>query len=334
MALTIAVFMALVSIGASAADTTARLKTSIENDTMFRIVPADTLIEAWNRNKSGFRENYGGMNVAVTGVVRENTLESGRRKAKLYSERGSGFFTVDLSAQITLDTGALRAGDRITVYGEIVASVLSGTGIFGGGDYIIEAKAAKLNPKAELMNGDYCFYDGEPMNGRMVNDIAEDRHVFFKVPESWLNEGIYSRLSNNGIHGYQFSLNAIAPVDEVNPEIFYIFWFDYQQYLDQPPEAPTNGDNKDIEEAIIRNILENLEDSFKINVSDVKAANGMKLNYCATTYCPEDGRDYRLEFFFKPDSKGITCMLYLYYPGRNTVSHLREATYLIESIGG
>lgn len=188
-------------------------------------------------------------------------------------------------------------------------------------------QTAKLKRNLSSLNiGDSVY------TGRELTDMCADGHVSVKVPESWMDDYVVSRLTNNGISGYQFALNALEPVNTEYAEMFYCFYFDYETYLDKPPARPTDGDNEDIEKVIMKNILTGLEDTFRFKVNDLAAANGVEYDYCSVTYRPADNNDYRLEFVFRPDSTGIVCMLYLYFPKAGAVNHTDEVTYAVESV--
>ena len=75
-----------------------------------------------------------------------------------------------------------------------------------------------------------------------------------------------------------------------------------------------------------------MKNDFKINISDIKDSNGTEFDYFATTYRPKDGNDYRLEFVFRPEEKGIICMLYLYYPKESAVKHVDDVIYVLETM--
>lgn len=188
-------------------------------------------------------------------------------------------------------------------------------------------QTAKLKRNLTSLNISDSVY-----KGRELTDMCSDGHVSIKVPESFMDDYVVSRLTNNGISGYQFALNALDPVNTEYPEMFYCFYFDYETYLDKPPAKPTDGDNEDIEKVIMKNILTGLEDTFRYKVTDITAANGVEYDYSSVTYRPADNNDYRLEFTFKPDSTGIVCMLYLYFPKAGAVNHLDEVTYAVESV--
>lgn len=326
----IAVITAIVMCGSvlsvSAADQTARLKENLKNDIMYSPATIDNLQIRWTGSQESFIGRYDGKHVVVTGEVRSNSVNTKSKEVTLYGSTGNTKLTVDMSGQSDVALSGLKAGNQLTVYGQISVTKLLNK------SYKLEAEHATTEYVSQLASDEVLFYPDEIVGGVTIDDIATDRHVSFRVPEEWMGTYVCSGLTNNGINGYQFSLNALAPQNTEYPEIFYIFYFDDETYLEKPPQDPTDGDNKDIEEVIIRNILENLEDDFKIKLTDITSANGKKYDYCSTTYRPADGNDYRLEFVFVPEKSGITCMLYLYYPRASAVNHLREVTAVVESV--
>ena len=311
-----------------AADQTARLKNSLQEDIMYTVSAPETLENAWNAGTSGFKAQYNGKHVVLSGEIRSGSVTSGSKQVTLYGT-GTGSVrkvTVDMSGQSEVTVANLKAGDTLTVYGQISVSWLLSK------SFSITAEHAEVNSGRQFTATSAYFWPDTVYDGTELNDMASDGHVILKVPADWVDDYVCSRLTNNGINGYQFSLNAISPAHTDYPEIFYIFYFDNETYLEEPPSNPTEGDNEDIEEAIIRNILENLDDDFKIKVSQITTANGRELHYSSETYRPADGNDYRLEFLFLPEDEGITCMLYLYYPKSSAVNHLQEVTYVVESL--
>ena len=144
-----------------------------------------------------------------------------------------------------------------------------------------------------------------------------------------------SPLTNNGVKGYQYSLNAISPVDKDSmeyPELFCIFYFINETYLKETLSKPTEWDIESIEKEIIKNIVPGLDENYRIDIDDISLHNGEEADYSTLTYKPKDGKGYRLEFVFRPDEKGITCMLYLYYPTDNAVRHTKEVAYVVETM--
>lgn len=320
-----AFILATSSVAVFAADQNGRLKESLTDDRIYTVMPIDTLAISWKSGADGFKDKYDGRHVFVKGTVRPSSVNSGTKQITLYSDTAGNPITVDLSGQSDVAASVISAGDTVSVYGRVSVSLF-------GTSYKLEAEHAKVNYARSFEPLTRLYYPDEVIDATVLDDIAADRHVSFSVPKSWMDKYVCSRLTNNGIQGYQFSLNALPPYETDYPEIFYIFYFSDETYLEAPPTNPTDGDNKDIEKIIEANILEELEDTSRIRISDVTTANKMKLHYSSITYKPKDRNDYRLEFFYRPEKRGITVILYLYYPRESAIHHLREAACVVDSL--
>lgn len=327
-ALIIALIILSLSLGivAYAADQTARLKAGLQSDFLYYSVAIGELNNGQANNKKEFKKEYDKKFVVVSGEIKSDSVTSKGKKIMLYESGSQKVVNIDSSSKDVIDiANLLTSGSKITVFGK-----LSVTG-FSDDSYEIIAQKISVGTSAVIPNHSYAYVDGKVYSGKRISDLS-DSQVTYYVPESWQNGYVKSALTNNDVKGYQYSLNAISPQNTDCPENFYIFYFNYETYLEKPPKNPTDGDNEDIEEVIIRNILQNLKDDFKISISDIKDANGVELDYFATTYRPKDGNDYRLEFVFKPTDKGIVCMLYLYYPKESAVRHVDDVVYVIETM--
>ena len=319
----IAVFMVILifvfDLSASAAEKTARLRNSLETDHMYMVLTPDYIGSLISISKSNFKSRYDDKFVAFTGMIKYKSVSDNHKTVIVYGSEKS--VEVDTSDSSVIGTaGQLKLGDRITVYGQV-----DGTEV--------DALHLVINPANEPEAFTYVFFSEKAYDEPAVNDLAVDGHVSFRIPSDWNNEYVMGRLTNNNVNGYQFFLNAIYPQNRDFPENFYIFYFNYETYLDKVKKDMDSFDIEDIEELIIDNITHNLSGNIKIDVSTMKLPDGTKLDYCPTVYKPADGNDYRLEFLFKPDSTGIVCMLYLYYPNDYSVNHLRDVSYVVQTIG-
>ena len=308
------------SVGAT--EQTARLKYSIENDHMYLVLTPDVLGSSFAANKSSFKANYDGSYVAVSGLIKYSSLQ---KKGSIIVYGDTKNVEVDTSA-VSGIASKLTLGDTVVVYGKVDVS-----GAFNK-SFEIEAEHMDINPEEIPSPLSSVFYQGRVYKEEMISDLAKDGHVHFYLPSEWKNDYVMGRLTNNDVNGYQFFLNAISPQNRQYPENFYMFYFGYENYLDKPPVDPTNGDRKDIEKLIMSNILGGLSGDFDDKIEKFELPNGKELHYCSTVYKPADGNDYRLEFFFKNDATGIVCMLYLYYPNDGAVNHIRDVSYVIQTL--
>ena len=307
--LVILTFVFNVSVGG--AEKTARLKECLEKDHMYFVLTPDVLGKTSLKSRD---DQY----LAFTGIIRYSSVESNHKKMTVYGDNIGVQVDTSTSSVIGI-VGQLKPGDHVTVYGQVDGSE-------------VDAEHLVINPEKAPEILSYVFYPDKAYDEVTVTDLARDGHVSFRLPATWDNKYVKGRLTNNDINGYQFFLNAIYPQNLNYPENFYIFYFNYETYLDQPPAKPTSGDHKDLEELVIKNILQPLSGDFKVDISTLKLSDGKKFDYCSTVYKPADGNDYRLEFLFKPDSKGFVCMLYLYYPNDYAVNHLQDVAYVVQTL--
>lgn len=314
--LVVMIFVFNTSVGA--AEKTARLRNYLETVHMYQVFPIDFITNMAADSPSRFKANYDDKYIAFTGQIKFGSVADNRKSVKVYGP--SNYIEVDTSEQsVKITAGTLKVGDTVTVYGQV-----DGTEV--DAEYIL------VNPEFTLPSLKYVFYPDNVIEDENVTDLTADGHVSFGIPSDWKDEYVMGRLTNNGINGYQFFLNAISPQNLNYAENFYIFYFTYETYLNPVKKNPDSADIEDIEELVIKNILGALSGDFKLDVQGIKLQDGTKLDYCTTVYKPAEGDAYRLEFVFKHDSTGFVCMLYLYFPYDGAVNHLSEVAYLINSI--
>lgn len=322
----IAAAIVLLSMGIAypvyAKDHAARLRECLQTDYMYLSSSIKNLNAGLNADKEQFEKDYHNHYVVLSGGLKVVSITNNRKEMTVSDDYGNRCL-VDISASdVKAAAEGLKKDDQVTVYGKI-----SVTGLWGDSYKLIANKVIAGSRQFDL--GSYIFDYDEEYNGIPVDSLTSSKKVTYFIPRTWNNEFVRAELTNNGVKGYQYYLNAISPQHTDYPEIFSIFYFDNETYLEQVPVNPTDWDNRDIEKEIVKNILQDLNGDYKIRIESFKDINGNKIDYYSTTYRPKDGKDYRLEFMFKPDKKGITCMLYLYFPKEEAVHHLREAAYLV-----
>lgn len=302
-------------------DKQGRLRDCLENEHWYNYFPISPLESVYYNNKykkNSFKSILTGTPyIAFTGKI--NYVSSNHKEIKV-SESGTGI-TIDTSKDdVKRMVDSLNVGRKVTVYGKIDSTE-------------VDAEHISVEPLLEYPTQKELYYPDKIIdNFERIGDLAKDNHVSFEVPSVWKNDpSTWGKLENNNVGGYQFFLNTLEQNWDV-PEFFYIFYFSYETYLDNPPVNPTEGDHEDLEEKVMDNILRSLSGSFKYDIDDVIIQNGTEVDYCQMTYRPADGKYYRLEFTFKPDNKGLVCMLYLYYPDDSTTNHTQEVAYVINSV--
>ena len=297
-------------------DKKGKLRDFLENEHMYRHMPIGPLENMYKINKlKTLKENY--KYIAFTGKV---TSISSDNKEIIVSDLGEGIKIDTSDPTVNSLVGTLGRENYVRVFGRIDSSK-------------VYAEHLLSNPEVAYTTQEDLYYpDIVIEETKSITDLARDGHVTFEIPTIWMNEYAMGRLTNNNVNGYQFFLNVLEPQNTVFAEAFYIFYFNYEQYLDNPPDNPSEGDHEDLEKKVMDNILKNLSGSFDYDIDDIDIQNGDEIDYCQVVYRPEDRRDYRLEFTFRPDKKGLVCMLYLYYPNDDTTNHIQEVSYVINSV--
>lgn len=309
-----------------------RLRSSLEDMQPYYSVTIEELNSSLKNNPKAFKESFDDRLVIVSGLIKTDSISEDKENVIIYG-KGSENAVVKINTDDCLKlVGDLRANDKITVCGHVDCSGIKNIEYTVIADFICE--------NGDVTNHSYAYWDKENKkatgyNGVLVDDLTDDQHITYRIPDSWQYEYVKSDLTNNGIKGYQYSLNALVPQNTAYPEIFYVFYFDNDTYLKKSVRNAPGWYNERIEKLIVKNIMSSLKEEEKIKIQDVETTNDIELDYCTMTNNPGGGTDtYRFEFLFKPDEKGITCMLYLYYPSDKAVNHLSDVVYVVDSLNG
>ena len=304
---------------AEAADQSAKLKDFFDNNRLYYSTSVVSLNAEHRSNLNAFENRYKGNYVTLSGDISYNSVSKNYKEVYIYSDGERVLAKTSDKAILTL-ARRLKVGDRFTVYGK-VESIKKDS-------YVINVEKAVINSEKTMAVNKYVYFENDSIGTLQYRDLTSDGHIVMNVPDKWNNNYVRGALTNNDVKGYQFFLNAIAPQNKEYAEIFYVFYFDYQTYLDPTYEKYTDGDREDIEELIIKNIVGTPETKLDVEADDIKI-NGREYDYCSTRYTV-NGKTYKLEFVFKADSnKGLICMLYLYYPREGASGHLEEAAYVV-----
>ncbi len=304
-----------------AKDYMARMRETLWTERLYTAVTIEELENA-RTNTGTFKKNYNGHCVAIGNNTTIASISSDLKTVILKDQNGRTCTVVPQEGDESRIVGNIKPGDRVTVYGKLTVDSSS---------YSITVTVMEYGD-GDFKTGDQFFFRNPVYRYKEVTDLTSDGRVKYRIPKSWDNGFVISDLTNNGIKGYQYNLNAIEPMNTEYPEVFYIFYFNNETYLKQPPKDPSESNIKKIEAKIVENILEAVGIDSSNSINSFPDTNDQLLHYYTTSYRPRDGKDYRLEFFFKPDKKGIICMLYLYFPMESAVNHELDVAYLIGTL--
>ncbi len=315
----------LVSVPVKAASSLddCRLYSCLRNDHMYLAV--SLLALRTQQNSDDFKKKYDDTYVVISQDITVESIKSNNKGITIVNSSG-GTCTIDTSAKEVKDVVAtLSVGDSLIVYGKMSVSGINSY------SFKIEAEHILPGTPFSFERGSYVFYSSAEYYGTLFDTLTSRGNVSYMIPSSWDDQyvgDLYINENNNGVTVYQYYLNALPIQNTDSPEIFYIFYFDNETHLDN-----SKYDIKKVEKAIIENILPDHEEkNLKIKIETIETSNGIEFNYFSTMYKTRDGKDYRLEFLFKPDQNGIVCMMYLYFPREGYVRHTRDVAYLIETM--
>lgn len=297
-----------------------RLKEIIDEEHLYYSVSISTLNNQCVRDYSLFKDEYDGRYVVISGEV---SSKPDNKKLELtnFEDRKCNIDTSENGMKTEAES--IVVGDDLYVYGMISCK---------NDTYTIIADHLDVNPKTHIGLDRYTFYGSDSYKVTLIDDVNNEGNIRCLIPNSWNDEFVRTQLTNNGISGSQYFLNAIYPQNTNYPEIFYMFYFTNETYLDSAPKNPSDSNYHDIEKLIIENILQDFEANSKIKVKTEKDANGTEYDSCQTSFKASDGKDYKLEFFFRHDDNGIVCMLYLYYPNDQAINHIYDVALVLESM--
>ena len=190
--------------------------------------------------------------------------------------------------------------------------------------------------------GDVLFYEGEidEIKATEITGLSSlSSKIKYYVPDAWDNEKVCYPLTNNGVRGYQYYLNVLTQNTKY-AELFYIFYFDNEEYLKDPFPLMTLDEYCDLIISCLQlmNILPDENIIYpQAQIKTLKGTGDVEVQYYDTT-CKTQSKsgkkEYNVEFVFKPDSNGIVCMLYLYYPGDKSKEndHAGEVGYVVKTL--
>ena len=263
-----------------AADQSAKLKDFIDRTHLYYSTTIFALNEEFRQNRTVFENKYEGSCVVVTGDIVTGAVSKNYKEVTIHFGNPK-VIAITSDKTILSIAKRLKTGDKFTVYGKI-KSVKKDS-------YEIEVERALINSDKELALSKYIYFEDDSINTLQYRDLAADGHIVMNVPEKWNNKYVQGRLTNNGLAsngkngGYQFFLNAIKPQNKDYAENFYIFYFDYQTYLDPTYSTYSKGDREDIEELIIKNIVGTPETKLSVDAENFEI-NGTKYDYCSNRY--------------------------------------------------
>lgn len=282
-----------------------------ENNVLYQNYTADEVVLAFANNKANATKKFEDNKVAVLGKV--SSLSAGNVGLKLgtLDNKYQGVIEcTSLDFDVLNYFKGLRVGDRVVLYGEVSAGLLSTSPT-------MKVEALEISNQ-ETKSGDiYSLVGGSDIDTSNMNSFSIGNMVDFRVPATWKAVAHDLEKENLGsIPGYQFRLNEIRGSQTTSTESFFICYFDNDLLKNASDRSKTDQ----IEEAILRNILktDSIED---FPLKKVTTYYGAKYQYYQDAYQDKMGNGYHMEFVFEADgTDGVVVYIYVY----KTQSHLDE----------
>ncbi len=210
------------------------------------------------------------------------------------------------------DVSRLSEGSYVTVYGKLnFESEKKKT---------VSVKADHLVKKNDKLSFDYYIYGSKKAysdSDSILMSLANNR-IKYRIPKNWseTEPKNYDKIFNNKIYnnktGKCYYMNLVS--GEIEPEIFCIFYFDNNFFLE---ESGDKDKTADIEKEIINNICPEDTKNAKIwpfPTENSTSSTGVKYDHYVANY-----DNYRIEFVFTPikgkdtnDNGGICVMMHMY----------------------
>ncbi len=303
-----------------------RLRDCLQNDHMYLSKTILSLNVLQNSDKDSFKKEFDNSFVVLSDNLCVSSISKNFKEIEITDSNGSSCIIDTSDSEIKSIVETLNVGDYVVVYGKLSVKGLSND------SYEIIAEHLLVNSSVSFDKDIYVFFKDDEYSGILVDSLIDEGTVKYYIPSTWDSRYVKDVNNNNNISGYQYYLNVIEPINTTFSENFYIFYFEYETYLENPIVDPSDGNIKKIEALIIDNILiGDGEDVSKGDIKIIKDANGSEIHYLGVPYVI-GSNSYNLEFVFRPEKNGIVCMLYLYYPNDAYVHHTRDVAYLIETM--
>ena len=208
----------------------------------------------------------------------------------------------------------LSAGDVVKVYGEFSISLI-------GSHLTMEVSKIEKTDDDAVSGSCFSLLNGKTMDKEtmLVRTLAGDKITYY-IPEAW--SGAEYPIADNelgSIEGYQYRLNEIPSSAAVQPESFFVCYFDNKLLKKSSDKSKTEL----IERAIIANILKKNPDRLDKKVNTYY---GARYQYYQDAYQDILGEGHHVEFVFQPmDTEGIIVYLYVY----SDANHVDDIMFLM-----
>jgi hypothetical protein len=298
-------------------------KTEIAIDTeqniLYQCCSADTLLNDFAVDEDKAADCYDDSYLDILGKVSEKAKNN--KSFRLSAINTSQSITIKCSVDdksFIDEIAKLNDGDSVEVYGKLSVSLTGNLEM--SIDKLVAVKGDSISDTKYVMRDGY-----EIENYDMDTRTLSKGRISFLIPSSW--KAVEHELPSENLgcmEGYQYCLNEIVDTDdaEVNPESFFVCYFDNGTYLKTTSER---NQTTRIERTILANILKtDAGDLGKVPSKTVNTYYGHTYHYYEDIYVDAKAQSHRIEFAFEPvGTDGFVVYVYVYQDS-NHMNHIRD----------
>ncbi len=290
-----------------------------EQNVVYQNFSIDKVLTDFEADKASAKAQYNNCRIVICGKVSEITKNS---KAVLVSAvNGNQEGTIKCSfsdKDLTAYAKTLSQGDFVKVYGKFSVSII-------GGNLNIDVSKIEKTVVNTTIDTCYSLLNGKTIDRESLSvRTLADKKITYYLPNDW-SAVEYNIIENDlgVIEGYQYRLNEISQSAAVQPESFFVCYFDNQLLKFSGHKSKTDL----IERSIIANILNKKAESLaKFPIKKIDTYYGAKYQYYQDAYRDNLGQGYHVEFAFqKVGMDGILVYLYVYHDA----NHIDDIMFLM-----
>lgn len=290
-----------------------------EKDTVYQNYSIDKVLADFSIDENSAKDDYGKARIVLLGKVSE--ISKNYKDVTLVSINGTQEGSIKSSSSdkdIIACVKTLSKDDIVKVYGEFSISLV-------GGKLSMETSKIEKTTTNSVSNTIYSLFNGNTvdMEDLYARTLANEKITYY-IPAEW-SEAEYDIVDNDlgSIEGYQYRLNEIPQFAAVQPESFFVCYFDNKFLKNSSDKNKTDL----IEKAIIANILDKKPDNLgKFPTKKVDTYYGVKYQYYQDAYQDILGQGHHVEFVFQQvDTEGIIVYLYIY----TDANHIDDIMFLM-----
>ena len=284
-------------------------KTLVELDTetniVYQSIGADKVLSDFSKDEKAAKNTYDDGYYLLYGNVTSKNKNNKEISVGAIDLKTQEKIVCKFSDRADINyVGGLSVGNTVRIYGKLSVGFKNALSL--------KAKGISKIDSLKASDDAYSVQDGNEikkssMKNRTIKNSSDEVAVSFYIPSDWQDvEHDISKDKLGSISGYQYRLNEINNKDPY-AESFFVCYFDKNTGVDMNDK----GNNKLIEEAILRNILDK-DNLGAFPLKSVKTYYDAKYKYYRSTFLKSTGDKYKVEVVFQEKGDGILVYLYVY----------------------